>query len=103
MNKKPLQEGLVDTLFHYDEADGTTWLERVQDVEPILNETKAAFNDAPEFGRYKRDVVKVASIPLVVYEAYLKKGIDLLKDDAALRRFLNDPDNRAFRTTPGKV
>lgn len=103
MDKKLLHSGLVDSLFHYDASDGTTWIERVQDVEPILKETKALFNNAPEFGRYKRDMVKVASIPVVIYEEYLKRGIDLLKDDAALRRFLNDPDNRAFRTTPGKV
>ena len=31
------------------------------------------------------------------------QGLDILNDPDAMRRFLNDPDNRAFRTTLERV
>ncbi len=31
------------------------------------------------------------------------QGLDILNDPEAMRKFLNDPDNRAFRTTLEKV
>ena len=40
---------------------------------------------------------KVASIPLVVWNDLQKKGIT--RDKAAFKRWLNDPDNKFFRTT----
>jgi hypothetical protein len=46
----------------------------------------------------------VASIPLVIIEKYKnEKGIDLMKDKAAMKRFLNDPDNKFLRVKPGKI
>jgi hypothetical protein len=44
---------------------------------------------------------KVASIPMNVYFDLKEKGI--LDDPAALKRWLNDSDNRFFRTKAGRV
>ena len=44
---------------------------------------------------------RVASIPLTVYYDLKQKGI--LDDQAAMKKWLNDPDNELFRTRKGKV
>ncbi len=59
---------------------------------------KADFNDAPSrWGEGQR----VASIPMTVYWELKRRGV--VDDQGALRRWLNDPDNRFFRTRPGAV
>ena len=45
---------------------------RQQDIEPILEANKVAFNSGPVLGSEFR---RVASIPLVVYEQLIKKGV----------------------------
>ena len=75
-----------------------------QDVTDIIEANKQeqmedrfrGFRKAPVFR-------KVASIPIAVFDIALAQGYDLLNDPEALRRFLNDPQNRAFRTTLEKV
>lgn len=47
------------------------------------------------------DVNKVASIPLSVYYSLKREGI--ADDPAALKKWLNDPDNRVFRTREGTL
>ena len=78
---------------------------RVQDVTGILRQNsalraeashKCGFRPAPVFRR-------VASIPLAVVDIAKAQGMDLLRDPDAMRRFLNDRDNAAFRTTEERV
>lgn len=90
--------GITET-FHGEE-DGSFTIETKQDVTALLDLNKREFNDAPEFGRFKGDMRKVASIPLSVYFDLRKKGIT--DDPKAMSKWLNDPDNRLFLTTPGK-
>lgn len=94
------------TFFHYDEDGGkdAIVIETVQDAEPILEANKAAFNDAPTgWG----DGQRIARIPVVFLEKLIRDGVldRQLRtlDDAAFRRFLNDPDFQKFRTRPGQV
>lgn len=47
------------------------------------------------------DMSRVASIPLSVYYDLKRKGI--VDDPKAIKKWLNDPDNRAFRTREGTV
>lgn len=76
----------------------------MQDVTAILkinHEAQLAdgfrgFRKAPTFR-------KVASIPVAVVDIAKAQGIDLMNDEKAMRQFLNDPDNRAFRTTLERV
>jgi hypothetical protein len=92
--------------FHYqqgdsEEKDGFV-IETVQDIEPIIEANKKKYNESQSFK--SETFNQVASIPLVMIEKWKnEKGIDLLNDERALRQFLNDPENRFFRTRPGKV
>jgi hypothetical protein len=43
----------------------------------------------------------VASIPMALY--YQMKAEGKLDDQAYMKRWLNSPENRFFRTRPGKV
>lgn len=80
------------------ETDGSAVIETKQDVTDIIEANKADFNQA---GSLKGDMHHVARIPLVVYEELMRKGI--AGDPAALKRWLDNPDNRAFRTHPAKL
>lgn len=87
--------------FMYFEPGSDTVTIRVeQDVTRILDANKAEFND--DHGRHGDGLGrKVASIPLGIYMDLRKRGI--VQDRKAFRRWLNDPDNAAFRTSPGRV
>jgi len=93
---------LIDTRYHYDAVEDKLTVQRIQDVEPIIEANKRAANDASS--NWRGDMHHVASIPLVVLEHYRNRlGIDLLKDGAALKRFLNDPENAFMRTKRGRI
>lgn len=88
----------ITSYWHYDEATDTALIEKRQDVSDILDANKAEFN--ADHGRYG-EWTKVASIPLSVYYDLKAKGI--VDDPVAMKRWLNDADNRFFRTRPGNV
>jgi hypothetical protein len=52
-------------------------------------------------------MTKVASIPLIVVQQLAKKGImnqaGGIKDKVRFRKWLNDPDNRFFKTYNGTI
>ena len=94
---------MIQTIYHYNHTDDQLVVERVQDVAAIIEANKKAANDAPT-GWAHSDFHHVASIPFVLVEKLKnEQGIDLLHDDAALKRFLNDPDNAFLRTKRGKI
>jgi hypothetical protein len=103
MTRNPLLiDEPVQTRVHYEEDGDRLIIQRIQDVEPILEANKAKANDART--DWKGEFHHVASIPLVIIEKYKnEKGIDLMKDKAAMKRFLNDPDNKFLRVKPGKI
>ena len=81
------------------------------DVQPLVDANKRSFNDAPErFG--SGAFHKVAEIDANTIENLARSSgcsfgelirCDTDKAAAAWTRFLNDRDNRAFRTRPGRV
>lgn len=94
----------VTEYFHFDEATGGFQIEAVQDVEPLIELNKAMSNDAPlRWGEFSH----VATIPNVVLQDLMQKEIldktGAIKDDKRFRKWLNDRDNQAWRTRPGKV
>ena len=98
LNSNPAAK--IDEITHYDDTDGKTYVEQVQDVTEIVEHNKALLNGLDErmpWGQGRR----VASIPLVVYEQLRKDGI--IGDQKKFRAWLNNPDNRFFRTSPGVV
>lgn len=93
-------DNFVTTEFHHDQAADKVVINRVQDVEPILDANKRAFNDATRLPQ-KSEFRHMARIPNVVVERLMKDGTWF--DPARLERWMNDPDNKYFRTAPGRV
>ena len=95
----------VDT-FHSNADETEFTINTRQDCEPILEENKAAYNnygDKLTPGK-AGDGVRVASIPLNVWQKWIKEtGGEILKDHNLMKRYLNDPDNKYFRTTPTRI
>lgn len=75
-------------------------VESVTDVTDVVEDAKANFNLYDERTGWKGDIHHVARIPSSVWFSLPKEMRD---DPAALKRWLNDPDQRAFRTRPGRV
>lgn len=90
--------GAIET-FHYDDVDDTFTIQRTEDVSPLIEHNKAIDSMTP--GGWKGDVHRVASIPAVIVTELREKGI--LNNPERLRAWLNDSDNRVFRTRPGRV
>ena len=90
------KDDISTTVFH--EEDGKYYINRVQDVEPIIDDNKVDYNNGTQQGS---DMRRVASIPLVIVDELMRKGI--WGDPARLKVWLNDPDNRLFRTSPERV
>jgi hypothetical protein len=91
----------AQTIFHDDFADGELVIENVQDAEPIIEANKRLYNSVDERAPWKGGMHRVASIPLTVMLDLDRRGI--LNDQKKLRKWLNDPENRHFRTRPGRV
>ena len=92
MSKRLLDaDGGVISEFHYDHSSDLTTIKMGQDGEP------------------SGDMRHVASIPLVVVEQWIKEdGVNFMtlprhEKSIYLRRKLNDIDNRAWRTSEGRM
>ena len=99
--------GVVE-LFHYDpDTDGFS-VEYQQDVEPLLEQNKALYNSVGDYRRFAGEKWRrIASLPPVIVMQLAQRGIlsaggDIL-DDRRYRKWLDDPENLFFRTSPGKV
>ena len=73
----------------------------MQTVDNAAEDNKATFKQFDERADWKGDMHKVASIPMSIFYDLKRKGI--LDDPVAMKKWLNDPDNRVFRTRPGQV
>ena len=91
--------GITRTWHYNDETDEAT-IQTQQDVTDIIEENKQEFNQVDERARWG-EFSRVASIPLSLYYELKKEG--KLEDQAYMKRWLNDPENRHFRTRPGEV
>lgn len=103
-----ISEGVVDPM------TGVLTVRRRQDVEPIIEANKRHQTDGTDGYWKSRDGKHVASVPHVVYETWQKEfckreGIrffwqrDRVRWKKFLRTKLNDSDNRAWRTAPGRL
>lgn len=88
------------TRWFHPRSDGGFTVHTEQDVTARLETNREMRNDTPRSARW-RDFERVASIPLTVYFDLKKRGI--ADDTKALMKWLNDPDNRAFRTREGRL
>ena len=67
-----------------------------QDVQPVLEHVKQLSYNKPG-----KDLRHVAEVPMVIYQQMIRDGS--INDKKALKKWLNDPDNRPFRTWKGRI
>jgi len=95
------------TIAHAD-GDGGLIIQTTQDVSGIIEANKREFNSYDERAKWSDDVYgnKVASIPFTVIDDLNKAGIMrgfAVVDQKRFRAWMNESDNRVFRTRPGVV
>jgi hypothetical protein len=86
--------------WHYDADRDEATIETVFEVGDLVEQNKAQYSATDERTRWG-EWSKVASIPMPLFYRLKKDGI--IDDPSAMKRWLNDPDNRFFRTRPGRV
>jgi hypothetical protein len=95
------------TAVHAD-GDGGIIIETRQDISGILEQNKKEYNSFDEKARWSDDMFgnKIASIPLTVIDDLNAKGIMrgfAVLDEKRFKAWLNERDNRVFRTRTGVV
>lgn len=88
-------------IWHHNVHEGEAIIDTQQDVSAITDVTKAMYAQTDERARWDDDYNHVASIPYVILMDLQRKGI--LDDEERFKAWLNDPDNRMFRTRPGRI
>jgi hypothetical protein len=88
-------------MWHYDAEKDEAVIETIIDATQIVSDNKDRFNSFDEKANWKGDMHHVASIPMALF--YQMKAEGKLDDQAYMKRWLNSPENRAFRTRPGEV
>lgn len=88
-------------LFHWNDADESFHIETLQDATEIAESNKHQYNQVDERAGWKGDMNKVASIPMNIYMDLEARGIT--RDEKRFKAWLNAPENRVFRTRPGRV
>ena len=97
----------MKTIFDQDEHTTTTYeesadkitLTKTQDTQPILDQNARERNSGVNNPTSTALGRKVASIPLVTWQNWLKEtNGEIQKDPTLLAKYLNDPDNAFLRT-----
>jgi hypothetical protein len=85
----------------YTDDQGVTHVCHVYRVDPVLEANRERFNDS--YGQRWGDGRVVASIPNGIYYHGDFAAATEARDEAWLKRFLNDPDNQKLRTFRGRI
>ena len=98
----PLTKIKTDFVFEAGDkpSDDKFTIATSQDVGSIVKANKVVRNEIDRHQKHG-EWSKVASIPLSVYYDLERRGI--LKDQKALKKWLNDSDNQAFRTRDARL
>jgi len=96
-----------DTAVHKD-GDGGIIIETKQDITAILEQNQKEYNSYDERARWSDHLFgnKIASIPMTVIDELNAKGIMrgfAVLDEKRFKAWLNERDNRVFRTRTGVV
>ena len=90
------------------DGEGGIIVETRQDITANIEQNLKEFNSYDERAKWSDDIFgnKIASIPLTVIDDLNAKGIMrgfAVIDEKQMKAWLNNPDNRFFRTRPGRV
>jgi len=97
MNRKILLDhynGITEWVHLDPERPGDLTVEELQDCEPVLEAARRLSEATPG-----RELRHVAFIPAVIMNRALRERWD--PED--FRKWANDPDNKLFRTWPGRL
>ena len=97
-------DGIVEWL-HFDDATGRFAIERIQDVDPVLDSNKEKVNHSSGYSS-SRELREVAEIPMVIVLKWRDElGIDVFNKDhwPAVKRLLRDADWMHLRSSPGRI
>ena len=89
--------------------NGELVVKRTQDTTPYLDENTRELNSHGDWRPYsgKGNLKKIAEIPNIVIEQWIKEGVNIFDPDPAMqrafRRKLDDYTYKKLRTMPGKV
>ena len=103
MSKILNKDGSVTT-FH-DVDDGLV-IKKEQNVDQLIDANKEEYNTASSKWSDNALENRVARIPLAVFEQLEKEGITrgfAVLDQTRFKAWLNNPDNRVFRTKAGRI
>ena len=100
------------TIFDRDEHTVTTFEEsadrftitKTQDAQPILDQNARERNEGANNSTSTAMGRMVASIPLVVWQNWMKEtNGEIQRDPAVLAAYLNNPDNAYFKTHNSRI
>ena len=90
----------VNQKYHWDNIDEKMVVESTQDTASILELNKEERNDFDTQKnsdmKHKEGWTKVATIPNIIIDQLMKDGVWF--DKKKMKQWLNDPDNKYFRT-----
>lgn len=89
----------------YADDNGQLVVKAESNLTPIIEANKASYNSFDERARWG-EFNRVAEIPFPVIEDLNRQGIMrgfVVLDQKKMKAWLNNPDNRFFRTRPGKI
>lgn len=87
-----------------DHEDGTFTVTQIEDASALLERNKQIRNNHDGYTP-SRDMQFIGTITPNIHAEFLARGIDLYHPafEPELRRYLNDPDYRGFRTGEGYI
>jgi hypothetical protein len=90
------------TTIEIDSETGLPLIVQTQDLRPIIeaNKRQASSFDKHQARSQPDGITHVARIPMVIWQQLQKLGIT--KDQKALNAWLDERDNRVFRTDDGR-
>jgi len=99
---------VIDVSTTIKAEQGQLIVKREQDVEGYLEQNKRELAEASTWRPYAgTNMKKVASIPMIVAEQWLKEGVNVFSNEPEQRRKvaqkLNSNEYRYLRTAPGQV
>lgn len=95
--------GMVQTA--YADGEGGLVIETAQDISDLIERNKASYAQTDENARWG-EWAHIGSLPLSVIQDLNRKGLlrgFYIIDQKKFKAWLNDPENRYFRTRPGRI
>jgi len=105
MSEKTIFDKDKETVTTFEEeADGSFHITKWQDVEPLLKINKQEYNSGVNDPGRTPLGRKVASVPITIWENWMKASNGKIQHDPKLlAKYLNDPDNKYFRTHNSRI